>query len=539
MKKISYYLIFIVVIGGILVSFWVYQKYFKEEEPGLLLFKVEKGSIQEVVKVRGEVISQKEFDLGFLFSGIVEKIFVKEGDKVNQGDFLMKLETIDFELEIKRLEASLAQNQANLEKLLAGLTPEEIKVAETVVLNTLVTLENAEQNLKDVEVDTKEDLKQAYEDALNTLDDSYLKIYNSFNVVSSIQHIYFTSNDQEGIKVRDNKDELQNILNQARDYINDAKSNFQYEKIDTALSEVKKNLEDVNKSLEIIRNITEVISYRDIVSSTDKTSLDNQRTNITTALTNIVNAQQTISTTGIANEANINSAEAQVSTAEAQLQKAQDELTLKRAGFRQEDIEVARAKIQETESQLAAMKEKIKKSTLYAPGSAKVVKVWLEKQELFKPGQVAVSLSVSGYKIRADVSELEIGKIREIDGNDVLIQLDAFLGQEFKGRVVFIEPKEIIKEGDKYYRINVYLEQQVKSIRSGMSADLIINISYKDNVLKISELTVYEKDDRKFVIILEAGGQKEVEIETGISDGELIEVIKGLKEGQTIVVSAD
>lgn len=58
MKKISYYLTLIVIAGSIFVSFWVYQKYFKEENPNLLLFRVEKGSIQEVIKVRGEVVRE-------------------------------------------------------------------------------------------------------------------------------------------------------------------------------------------------------------------------------------------------------------------------------------------------------------------------------------------------------------------------------------------------------------------------------------------------------------------------------------------------
>ena len=84
-EKISYYLIFIVIAGLVLVSFWVYQKYFSREETPPMLFKVERGDIREIIKVKGEAISQKEFNLEFPFSGIVEKVFVKEGEDVRQG----------------------------------------------------------------------------------------------------------------------------------------------------------------------------------------------------------------------------------------------------------------------------------------------------------------------------------------------------------------------------------------------------------------------------------------------------------------------
>ena len=85
----------------------------------------------------------------------------------------------------------------------------------------------------------------------------------------------------------------------------------------------------------------------------------------------------------------------------------------------------------------------------------------------------------------------------------------------------------------------MYVEPHGFEIRSGMSADLEILISSKDSALKIPELVVYKRNDKEFVIVFEEGRNKEAEVETGISDGESIEIIKGLVEGQTVVVSAD
>ena len=148
-------------------------------------------------------------------------------------------------------------------------------------------------------------------------------------------------------------------------------------------------------------------------------------------------------------------------------------------------------------------------------------------------------MGTSGFKIQTDISELEIVKIKEKEGNFVIAKLDAFSDTEIKGKVFSIEPKEIVKDGDKYYRVNISIEQNNLEIRSGMSADLSIFVSSKDNVLKIPELAVVKKEGKNFVNVLEGKEQKEVEIKTGISDGEFIEITEGLTEGQTVVVSAE
>ena len=121
MKRTLYYLILIIAVGSLIVSFWVRQKYFQVDEPVVLSFLVEKGDMEEIVKVRGEVVSKQEYDLGFSYSGKVSEIFVKEGQDVSKGDPLIKLKTTDFELENKKFKAQLDQASANVQAARATL----------------------------------------------------------------------------------------------------------------------------------------------------------------------------------------------------------------------------------------------------------------------------------------------------------------------------------------------------------------------------------------------------------------------------------
>ncbi len=523
MKKIFYYLLLVVLAGGAVVSFWVYQRYFKAEAPKFLSFTVIRGDITEAVKVRGEVVPQKDFALEFPFAGIVENIFVLDGQQVNQGSPLMKLETTDFKLEIKKLDAAMVQNQANLDKLIAGPIQEDLRVSETKVKNARASLEDAKRTI----ADKLHEIYTVSDDAVRSKIDQLFDNPQTANPqikLLTVDSQLKSSIEFERMKMETTLKSWELSLGQL------APAGILTAYIETA----QNNLEQMKSFLD---KVALAVNTATPSSNISQTILDAWKSNIALARTNVNAVVVGLSAT-----------REKLKAAESNLLLAEDELALKRAKVRTEDVRIAEAKIEEIESQIAIIKEKIKKSTLYAPVPAKVISIGVEKQELSRPGQTAITLATSGHKIQADVSELEIGKIREGDskgqnngagGNKVSIRFDAFPDRTLGGKVVSVDAKEIIKDGDKYYRANIYLDSHGNEIRSGMNADLVIFVSSKENVLKIPELAVYKKDDKKFVTLLEGGQQKEVEIKTGVSDGESIEIISGLTEGQTIVVSAD
>ena len=58
--------------------------------------------------------------------GILDQILVKEGDKVQQGEVVASISPREYEMEIKRNQAELAEKRANLRLLKRGPRPEEI-----------------------------------------------------------------------------------------------------------------------------------------------------------------------------------------------------------------------------------------------------------------------------------------------------------------------------------------------------------------------------------------------------------------------------
>ncbi len=510
---------------------------------------VRKGELLQKVSTTGQVIPAKKIDLQFEIQGRIKEIKVEVGDEVKTNETLVVLNTAELITQV--LEATAASNvyQAKLDQLLAGTSQEDIKVYETAVENAEIVLDNAqislnntEQNLTDVEIEAESDLNQAYEDALNVLDDSYLKIYNTFNTADSIQKTYFSTNDQEGLKVIENKNAIKEARDRAKSYLDDAQDDSENENIDVALSGFRSALGAISLNLVVIREMCDEPLYRNTVSDTDKTSLDTQRTNINTALTNVVNSQQTISSTKLTNESDINSAEASLDTAqnavmvaEGNLKSAQDKLAQIKAPSQKHEIDLAQAQLEQAEAALSLTKQQLAKASLVAPLSGLVTDIKKEQGETVTIQEPVISIiSQEPFQIEVDISEIDIGKVST--GDSVEITLDAFPEHKFSGKVIDVPPAETIIQGVVYYKVTVGFEEVNEGIKSGMTANLDIITDSRENVLMIPRRAVLIKNGEKIVRILEGEEIKEIQVKTGIqgSQGE-IEILSGLNEGDKVI----
>jgi HlyD family secretion protein len=70
------------------------------------------------VLAEGKVVPAQSAALNFTSSGVVAAVLVKEGDMIEKGASLARLDTRDRELKVAQAEAVQAQAQAHLDKLL-------------------------------------------------------------------------------------------------------------------------------------------------------------------------------------------------------------------------------------------------------------------------------------------------------------------------------------------------------------------------------------------------------------------------------------
>jgi len=513
MKNKKFIIIFIIIILAGVVA---WQFFGKNGKPKFETVKVEKGNVIQEVSETGKVIEGEEINLAFKNSGQIEKIYVEVGEKVKTGDILAKLSTVSLSIQLQEAKSALSVVQAQLDKLLAGATQEEIQAAQTKVKNGEISLNEVKQSLEN-----------DYGDALNSLDDAYLKAYNSFIVVDTIQRTYFIGSDQESVKVKEKKDEINNLTAQIKNYTGIAKTSSEDTKKDLALSETKKSLNTILGDLGDIRETCESENYRNTVSSTNKASLDTQRTNINTALTTITNSQQAIS-----------SAKLSIESAEGQLQVAKDNLTLLTASPRQEDINLYQAQVSQAKANVQLIENQIQDSTLKSPVYGKITDVKKRVGEIVQPAlqdAVFILLPDSPFEIKVDIYEEDVVKLNI--GNPVDISLVSFPDKIFKGKVISIDPVEKLIEGVVYYETTISFDDIPDGLKPGMTADLTIRTASKENVLTIPKGAIQEKDGKVTVEVLNGKSTQQKEIKIGLKgSNDLVEVVSGLGEREEVIV---
>lgn len=92
----------------------------------------------------------RQVDLGFRVSGRIAELLVDEGDKVETGQPMAKLDTDILSQQKDQAAADLAVQQANLARLESGYRTEEVAQARAAVASARAVAENAAINLRRV-----------------------------------------------------------------------------------------------------------------------------------------------------------------------------------------------------------------------------------------------------------------------------------------------------------------------------------------------------------------------------------------------------
>lgn len=143
-----------------------------------------------------------------------------------------------------------------------------------------------------------------------------------------------------------------------------------------------------------------------------------------------------------------------------------------------------------------------------------------------------VSLSIN-------IDELDILKVEQ--GQEAVIVFDAIEGEEFSGTITSLDKTGTVTNGNAKYRAVIELTK-ADNMRAGMSATATITIEENDNALLLPVAALQEYGERVYVYTSydsekgEFGGEQDVE--TGLSDGENVEIISGLSEGDAVYYKA-
>lgn len=157
----------------------------------------------------------------------------------------------------------------------------------------------------------------------------------------------------------------------------------------------------------------------------------------------------------------------------------------------------------------------------------------------FNSGTTIAFVADMGEMIfKGKVDETEVGKIKQ--GMKLLLSVGAIEKEKFDAELEYISPKGKEENGAIQFEIKAKIKLKDNLfIRSGYSANADIVLDRRDSVLCIEEGLLQFKGDSAYVEIEKVPQQFEQRfIQTGLSDGINIEILKGLKKTDKIKVKS-
>jgi Cu(I)/Ag(I) efflux system membrane fusion protein len=137
--------------------------------------------------------------------------------------------------------------------------------------------------------------------------------------------------------------------------------------------------------------------------------------------------------------------------------------------------------------------------------------------------------------VLADVYETEIGRIRV--GQRAALELPAFPGERFAGRVTFIYPA--LSAGSRTLQARVELRNPGLRLRPGMYGDVTIEVG-AEAALTIPADALVDTGEVQYVFVSKGSGRFEPRrVRAGWSGGGRIAVLEGLSEGERVVTTAN
>ncbi|OPX89635.1 MAG: Macrolide export protein MacA [Pelotomaculum sp. PtaB.Bin104] len=146
--------------------------------------------------------------------------------------------------------------------------------------------------------------------------------------------------------------------------------------------------------------------------------------------------------------------------------------------------------------------------------------------------QAVTVVDLSRVKVQVSVGEQQIGKIRQ--GQEVKVFVPAVRADAYTGVVANLSPAADSKT--KSYMIEIKMDNPGQALKQGMFAEVHIATDRSEGALTVPVDAIVARSGGNFIYTVQDGVAKEVQVNTGISDGKVTEIMGGLQEGDQVIV---
>lgn len=232
---------------------------------------------------------------------------------------------------------------------------------------------------------------------------------------------------------------------------------------------------------------------------------------------------------GLSNKADYETAQDNVRIAAMELEQAKSELALSREtlGF---EVATREQQVLRHQSVAGELQKRVSDLTIRAPFDGMVATVAVQDRDAVAPNQAVLTV------VNLSSLEVEIGLPEEY-ANETAIGTPAsitFLGRDYPGRVTAVSPEVV---NSQVIATIAFDGEQPKGLIQNQRLTTRLTFESKRDVLKVSRGAFIEAGGGRVAYVVDGKMATRREIVTGSTSVGEVEVVSGLKEGETVIVS--
>ena len=209
-------------------------------------------------------------------------------------------------------------------------------------------------------------------------------------------------------------------------------------------------------------------------------------------------------------------------------------------------LKQARAEVLQSQASLKQLEEQLSYTTIVAPMDGVIlsrdVEIGDAVSSILVLGSTATLIMTEG-----DTSEVYVqGKVDEADiahvymGQPARIKVESFRDRLFYGKVTKIAPMGVEKDNVTTFEVRVSINNPGGELKANMTANAEILLDEHKGVLTVPEnAVIYDNQKNASVQVPDKGqkdGVRKAPVTVGLSNGSVTEVVRGLKEGDQVVL---
>ena len=383
------------------------------------------------VVAKGAVVPIGHAQLGMAAGGIVSEVLVKEGDRGEAGQVILRLQNGQQQAALAEAEAAVASAQAELDTLKAGARTQEVAAAQAAADAANAGLARLQEAGRAGDIAAARAAIDAAQAALKRLYDgpdendriaAAAEVANATAAVRNAQAAYDEVKGQSNIAMLPQSLQLEqatNNLNAAQARYEELNAPPKADRVAQATAEVKQAQANLDKLL------------------TPATA-------------------------------------AEIAEAEAQARQAQAQLDLLKAGAREQEIAAAQAAVAQAEAARQQAQTSLADTELRAPFSGTLAVLDVRPGEPVAAGSPVAEIGdLSAWQVETDdLSELDIVRVQP--GQNVTLTFDAIPNLRLQGTVERIQVKGEKKLGDITYMATIRIAEPDPRLLWNMTA--VVNL---------------------------------------------------------------